>query len=102
MKLVDRTSPEIFRAVNEGRGFNFADLEIAEARTGIPKIRMSFFSVLLGNYSLNPNAGFASAPSETFSLNFAGVEWNYNPIPDETVGDMLQLGLKSLRLAPVP
>jgi type VI protein secretion system component Hcp len=100
MKLEDRTSPEIFRAVHEGRSFKSADVEVAQARTGIPKVRMSLTDVLLGTYSLN--AGFLSERVESFSLNFAKVEWNYNPIPDETAGDMLQLAFKSLGLAPVP
>jgi type VI protein secretion system component Hcp len=101
IKFEDRSSPEMFRAVHEGRHFKSAAVEVAEARSGIPKLRASFTDVLLGSYGVNPNVGFSDpGRSETFGLNFAMMEWNYNPIPEETVGDMLQLAFKSLGLAP--
>jgi len=100
-KLQDRSSSEIFRAVHEGRHFNSADVDLADTRTGIPRVRFSFTDVLLDAFTANRDMRIEDqVPSESFSLKFAGMKLNHNPIPEETVGDLLQTVFKGLGLAP--
>ena len=101
-KLEDRTSPEMFLAASGGRTFKSAAIEIADAETGIPQLRMNFTDVVLGSFGAKPDASInESGPIEEFRLNFANVEFNYNPIAEESVGDILQSVFKNLGLAPV-
>jgi type VI protein secretion system component Hcp len=101
-KFEDISSPRLFVAASEGRHFRTAELEIADERTGIPKLRISFTDVMLGPYSANPNAGPDDpGPSETFTLSCAELTYNYNPIPQENAADILMSIFKTLGLAPV-
>jgi type VI protein secretion system component Hcp len=98
-KLEDRTSPEIFLAVHSGRHFRSADLDVADARTGIPKVRFSFTDVLLGSHKAHADTSPSfPARGETFSLNFVSMKMTHNPTPEETVGDIVQSVFKSLGL----
>ena len=99
-KWADRSSAELMLAAHGGRPFNSADLEIADERTGIPKLRMSFTDVLLGRHGSNEGGLSDPGPIETFTLSYASMKLNHNPIPEESVGDMLQTVFKSLGMAP--
>jgi len=99
-KWTDRSSPELMQAAHGGRPFNSADLEIANEQTGIPKLRMSFTHVLLGRHGSNGGGLSDPGPVETFTLQYADMKLNHNPIPEESVVDMLQTVFKSLGLAP--
>jgi type VI protein secretion system component Hcp len=101
-KRADRTSQEIFLAASGGRAFKSAAIEIADAATGIPQLRMNFTDVVLGGFKGSPDVPISeSGPIEEFRLNFANVEFNYNPIAEENAGDLLQSIFKNLGLSPV-
>jgi type VI protein secretion system component Hcp len=100
-KLEDRTSSEMFLAASGGRTFKSAAIEVADPETGIPQFRMNFTDVVLGGFKADPDVSIGEAgPIEEFRLNFANVEFNYNPIAEESVGDILQSIFKNLGLAP--
>ena len=76
-------------------------IEVADPETGIPQFRMNFTDVVLGGFKADPDVSIGEAgPIEEFRLNFANVEFNYNPIAEESVGDILQSIFKNLGLAP--
>ena len=98
-KLADRTSAEIFLAAHSGRHLRSADLDVADARTGIPKVRFSFTDVLLGSHKAHADTSPSfPARGETFSLNFVSMKMTHNPTPEDTVGDIAQSVFKSLGL----
>lgn len=100
-KFADRTSHELLLAASEGRHYKSAVIDVADAETGIPELRLTLTDVLIGRFTVNPNARAEDpGPGETFALDFGNLEYNYNPIPEENVGDMLQSVFKSLGLAP--
>ena len=51
---------ELYLAAHDARAFDTADVEIADERAGIPKLRMSFTGVALDTYSVNASAGIDS------------------------------------------
>lgn len=100
-KYQDQTSMELAIAANTGRLFNVADIDIADARTGMPKLRMAFNEVLLDTFSTGLGSGLHAKPTESFTLSFNEMRYNHDPVPEETAADMLQLAFKSLGLDPV-
>ncbi len=99
-RLADRTSMELYTAANEARYFMTADMEAADEKTGIPKLRFSFTDVTLEAFSYY-STGDGGDPGETFTFNFAAMKLNHNPIPEESVGDILQSAFRnSCGLAP--
>ena len=74
-------------------------IEIADEKSGVPKLRVTLTDVMLENFSAN-GATLSRGPTETFKLSFANVELNHNPIAEESVGDILQTAFRSLGLAP--
>ena len=99
-KRTDRTSTDLHMAANDGRMFKSAVIEIADQKSGVPKLRLTLTDVTADNFSVNGNGGFSGGSSDTFKLNFANAEWNHNPLPEESVGDILQTALQSFGLAP--
>ena len=98
-KTTDRASTAIFMAANSGRGFKSAMIEVADEKTGVPKLRLTLSSVMLTSYSVNTNAAEGQGPSETFTLNYAGAEWNHNPVAEEKAEETLHTGFFSLKAA---
>jgi type VI protein secretion system component Hcp len=100
-KLEDISSPRLFLASNEGRHFRTAELEIADERTGIPELHVMMTDDQVDRYSANPNVGANDPrPSETFTLHFASLKYNFNPIPPQDALDLLVSVFKTLGLAP--
>src|SRR5262245_50171007 len=99
-KRTDRTSTDLHRAANDGRMFKTAVIEIADQKSGVPKLRLTLTGVTADHFSVNGNGGFSAGSSDTFKLSFANAEWNHNPLPEESVGDILQTAFQSFGLAP--
>jgi type VI protein secretion system component Hcp len=74
-------------------------IEIADEKSGVPKLRLTLTDVMIESFSANANGGFGGGQSETFTLNFAAAQWNHNPVAEESVGQMLQTSSYSLELA---
>ena len=98
-KTTDLASSAIFLAANSGRGFKSAVIEVADERTGVPKLRLTLNSVILTSYSVNTNAAEGRGPNESFTLNYAGAEWNHNPVAEEKAEETLHTGFFSLKAA---
>ena len=98
-KTTDRASTDIFMAANDARVFRSAMIEIADEKSGVPKVRLTLTDVMLEHFSVNANATVSQGQSERFKLVFRGAEWNHNPIAEESVGDILQTAFWSLGLA---
>ena len=98
-KTTDRASSTIFLAANSGRGFKSAVIEVADEKTGAPKLRLTLNSVILTSYSVNTNAAEGRGPNESFTLNYAGAEWNHNPVAEEKAEETLHTGFFSLKSA---
>ena len=98
-KPTDQASTALYMAASGGRAFNSATIEVADEKSGVPKLRLTLTNVMLVDFSANTNATVSRGPSETFKLNFAGAEWNHNPLAEESVGDTLQTAFWSLGLA---
>ena len=98
-KTTDRASSTIFMAANSGRGFQSATIEVADEKTGVPKLRLSLSSVMLTSYSVNTNAAEGQGQSEMFKLNYAGAEWNHNPVAEEKAEESFHTGFFSLKAA---
>ena len=74
-------------------------IEVADEKTGVPKLRLSLSSVMLTSYSVNTNAAEGGGQSETFKLNYAGAEWNHHPVAEEKAEDTLHTAFFSLKAA---
>jgi type VI protein secretion system component Hcp len=98
-KTTDRASSTIFMAANSGRGFKSATIEVADEKTGVPKLRLTLSSVILNSYTVNTNAAEGHGQSESFTLNYAGAEWNHNPVAEEKAEETLHTGFFSLKAA---
>ena len=86
-------------AANSGRGFKSATIEVADEKTGVPKLRLTLSSVILNSYTVNTNAAEGHGQSESFTLNYAGAEWNHNPVAEEKAEETLHTGFFSLKAA---
>ena len=74
-------------------------IEVADERTGVPKLRLTLNSVILTSYSVNTNAAEGQGQNEMFKLNYAGAEWNHNPVAEEKAEETLHTGFFSLKAA---
>ena len=99
-KTADLASSTIFLAANSGtEEFKSAVIEVADERTGVPKLRLTLTSVILTSYSINTNAAEGRGPNKSFTLNYAGAEWNSNPVAEEKAEETLHTGFFSLKAA---
>jgi type VI protein secretion system component Hcp len=98
-KFTDRASTNVYMAANSGRAFKSVTIEVADEKSGVPKLRLILTDVILENFSVNGNSGFSSGQVETFKLNFAAAEWNHNPVAEDSVEETLQTAFWSLGFA---
>jgi type VI secretion system secreted protein Hcp len=88
-KPVDRVSPHLMLAAHNGTYFKSAVLEIADARTGRPTLRVNLSDILL-------KAHTGDGETESFTINFANIEFNYNPIAEDEFEEMVQSMFKAI------
>jgi type VI secretion system secreted protein Hcp len=93
-KTVDHLSPHLMLASHNGSYFDSAVLEIADARTGRPRLRVNLTDILIKTHS-SPDG-----QTETFTIDFGNIEYNHNPIADDELEEMLQYMFKSIGLGP--
>jgi type VI protein secretion system component Hcp len=91
-KLVDRVTPHLMLASHNGASFDSAILEIADARTGRPTLRLNLSDILIKTRVAS------DGQTETLTLDFASIEFNYNPIAEDEFDEMLQSVFKSIGL----
>jgi len=90
-KGMDRASQTLQNATANGRPFKKAILEVADAKTGIPSLRIVLFDVLISSFaSPSSSSRGRSAPTDALSLTFGSIELNHNPIPEDSVGAVLE------------
>jgi type VI protein secretion system component Hcp len=100
-KLVDRTSSQLFVAATQGKAFTSAVIEIADEDTGIPRFRLSLTGVVLEYSGASGPSPGGAGQIESFVLDFANAQYNYNPVPEADAVDLLQAIFKNLGLAAV-
>jgi type VI protein secretion system component Hcp len=91
-KMVDRLSPHLMLASHNGAYFDSAVLEIADARTGRPTLRVSLSDILIKTHS-SPDGHI-----ESFTLDFNRLEFNQSPIAEDELEEILQSVFKSIGL----
>jgi type VI secretion system secreted protein Hcp len=93
-KAVDRVTPYLRRAAANGDHIDSAVLEITDADTGRPTMRISLTDIVIEAHSA------PDGHTEMFTLNFANIEFNYNPIAEDQLNEMLQYMFKTIGLGP--
>ncbi len=93
-KVKDHVSPHLTRASHNGDYIETAVLEIADAWTGRPMLRMKLYDIAITVYG-NPNGD-----AETFTLDAKTVEFNHNPVAEDELEEMLQYVFKYIGLGP--
>jgi type VI protein secretion system component Hcp len=96
-KAADRISPQLMQASNNGMGFKSAIIEIADSRTGIPALRINLTGVMIDKFA---GTGAASGYIEVFTIHFANVEFNHNPIAEDALEGALQPAVKNMGRGP--
>lgn len=96
-KSADGSGPALQRACSTGQPFGSAVFEIADPATKRPKTRFDFTDLLVVSYgpsSSPPVAPKASVPIDAFTLQFASVQTNFNPVVEDALDKFLKaLGL---------
>jgi type VI protein secretion system component Hcp len=91
-KVPDRITSQLMLATHDGMGFDSAVLEIADARTGRPTLRVDMSDVMIATHAV------VQGQTETFRLSFRTVEFNHNPTTEDGVDEILQSVFKSIGL----
>jgi type VI protein secretion system component Hcp len=93
-KAVDRVTQHLMRASHNGDYFESAVLEIADAWTGRPTLRIKLYDIAITAHS-SPDG-----ETETFTLDVKTVEFNHNPVAEDELEEMLQQVFKYIGLGP--
>ena len=91
-KVVDRVSPHLMLASHNGGYFDSAVLEVADAGTGRPTLRVNMSDILIKTHTSG------DGQTESFTLSFNNLEFNQNPIAEDELEEILQALFKSIGL----
>jgi type VI secretion system secreted protein Hcp len=91
-KVADSTTPHLMLASANGAHFDSAVLEVADARTGRPSLRVNMSDIMIKSH------GVPDGETETFIVDFGSIEFNHNPIAEDALDEMLQSVFKSIGL----
>jgi type VI secretion system secreted protein Hcp len=93
-KYADKASPKLFHASASGEHIKKAEITFRKAG----KEQQEYFKItisdcLVSSYQVSDSAGGAMLPSESVSLNFAKIEFDYKEQkPDGTLGGSVKAG----------
>jgi len=95
-KPKDKASQYIFDAAATGRIFTSALLDIAEPDTDLPTFRYQLKDVNIEIFNASNSGPSTKPPIDIFALSFAGMQINYNLVPDDAE-EVMNLTVKSTR-----
>ena len=78
MTPISKASPKLFEACATGKHFPTATLTLVDSeRRGLEFMKVTLSDVIISSYKTTGTSG--QAPMESFSLNFAKIEYEYTP-----------------------
>lgn len=88
---VSKASPLLFESVATGKHFPSATLSLVKSDGGQEFMKVTLSDVLISSYQTTGNSG--EAPTESFRLNFAKIEYEYTPqSPDGSMEATVKAG----------
>ena len=100
-KVVDKASPALFNACATGKHFPNVVIEMRKAGgTQQEYLKITLQNVLISSYQVSGRGG---APTETISMSFGAVKWEYTPQTKGNTGAAaVALAPGALKVAPTP
>jgi type VI secretion system secreted protein Hcp len=84
-KSIDKTSPMLKKAANDGTHFPSATLDVADPKNPGQTLRYELKNILISSYQTAGSGADGGIPTETFSLNYEQIKVSTRPAAKATL-----------------